>query len=30
MVRAVTVRTPQGTYRRPVTKIAVLIPNDAD
>ena len=30
LVRVVTVKTPQGTYRRPVSKIAVLIPNDTD
>ena len=29
-VCVVTVKTSQGTYRRPVTKIAVLIPNDTD
>ena len=30
VVRIVTVKTSRGTYRRPVTKIAVLIPNDTD
>ena len=30
VVRVVTVKTSQGTYRRPVTKIAVLIPNDTN
>ena len=26
----VTVRTPQGTYKRPVSKVAVLLPNETD
>lgn len=28
LVRVVTVKTAQGTYKRPVSKVAVLIPND--
>ena len=28
LIRVVTVRTSQGTYKRPVTKVAVLIPNE--
>lgn len=31
VVRVVTVKTPNGTYKRPVTKVAVLVPtNDSD
>ena len=27
-VRVVTLKTAQGNYKRPVTKVAVLLPND--
>ena len=30
LVRVVTVKTPQGTYKRPVSKVAVLLPNETD
>lgn len=30
IVRVVTVRTSQGTYKRPVSKVAVLLPNNGD
>ena len=30
LVRVVTIKTSQGVYKRPVSKIAVLIPNEAD
>ena len=28
LVRVVTVKTSRGTYKRPVSKIAVLVPNE--
>ena len=30
LVRVVTIKPPQGTYKRPVTKIALLIPNESE
>ena len=30
LVRVVTVKTPQGVYKRPVSKVAVLLPNETD
>ena len=30
LVCVVTVKTPQGTYKRPVSKVAVLLPNETD
>ena len=30
LVRVVTVKTPQGTYKRPVSKVAVLLPNETN
>jgi len=30
LVHVVTVKTPQGTYKRPVSKVAVLIPNESE